>query len=160
MLADGRGFRSLIVLDDFPRMRLALIADTGLGSHASWPRCPRRGARPLLYISDNNTDPTSESFNGRLPGECLNETPLTSPRQARGVGSVAVRLQRDEAAFGARRSSHRSRSGCPPCSPASRPLRAGFADGLQPSLPGPSATAERSTAEMEERRSNEQINHC
>jgi transposase InsO family protein len=76
----------------------------------------RRGARPLLCVSDNGTELTShailtwcqdskvgwhyiapgkpqqnafaESFIGRLRDECLNETLFTSLRQARAVLAV------------------------------------------------------------------------
>jgi putative transposase len=121
----------------------------------------RRG-RPLLCVSDNGTELTSmamlkwcqerqiewhyiapgkpqqnafaESFNGRLRDECLNETLFTSLAQAR---TILMGWQRDY-------NEVRPHSGLngrtpasislPPCSPASRPLRAGFADGLRPVL--------------------------
>jgi putative transposase len=121
----------------------------------------RRG-RPLLCVSDNGTELTStailkwcqerevgwhyiapgkpqqnafaESFNGRLRDECLNETLFTSLAQAR---TILMAWQRDY-------NEVRPHSGLngrtpasirlPPCSPASRPLRAGFAGGLRPVL--------------------------
>ena len=116
-LTDGRRFRILVVVDDFTRECLCLVADTSL----SGKRVAReltaiitgRGARPLLCVSDNGTELTSnailtwcqetkvdwhyiapgkpqqnafaESFIGRLRDECLNETLFTSLRQARAV---------------------------------------------------------------------------
>ena len=116
-LTDGRRFRILVVVDDFTRECLCLVADTSL-SGARVAReltaiIARRGARPLLCVSDNGTELTSiailtwcqeskvgwhyiapgkpqqnafaESFIGRLRDECLNETLFTSLRQARAV---------------------------------------------------------------------------
>ena len=116
-LTDGRRFRILVVLDDFTRECLALIADTSL-SGARVAReltaiAAQRRAHPLLCVSDNGTELTSnailtwcqmtkvgwhyiapgkpqqnafaESFIGRLRDECLNETLFTSLRQARAV---------------------------------------------------------------------------
>ena len=117
---------------------------------------------PLTVVSDNGTELTStailrwsqergvgwhyiapgkpqqnafvESFNGRLRDECLNETLFTSLRQARAV--LAVWRQdynevRPHSALGGRAPGWLS---VPPCSPASRPLRAGCAGGLRPAL--------------------------
>jgi putative transposase len=116
-LTDGRRFRILVVMDDFSRECLCLNADTSL-SGARVARelttiMARRGARPLLCVSDNGTEFTSiailtwsqaskvdwhyiapgkpqqnafaESFIGRLRDECLNETLFTSLPQARAV---------------------------------------------------------------------------
>lgn len=115
-LADGRRFRILAIVDDFSRECLALVADTSL----SGVRLAReldaviaRRGRPLLLVSDNGTELTSnvilrwsqdrqvawhyiapgkpqqnafvESFNGRLRDECLNETLFTSLPHARAV---------------------------------------------------------------------------
>src|SRR5690349_25054210 len=57
-LTDGRRFRILVVIDDFSRECLCLVADTSL----SGKRVAReltaiitgRGARPLLCVSDNS----------------------------------------------------------------------------------------------------------
>ncbi len=75
-----------------------------------------------------------ESFNGRLRDECLNETIFTSLRHVRAV----LAGWRDDynqvlphSALGGRAPGEIS---VPPCSPASRPLRVGFADGLRPAL--------------------------
>lgn len=65
MLADGRRFRVLVVVDDFTRECLALIVDTSL----SGMRVAReldaivetRG-RPLMIVSDNGTELTSRAI--------------------------------------------------------------------------------------------------
>jgi len=62
-LTDGRRFRILVVVDDFTRECLCLVADTSL-SGARVAReltllIARRGARPLLCVSDNGTELTS-----------------------------------------------------------------------------------------------------
>ncbi len=121
----------------------------------------RRGL-PLSVVSDNGTELTSvavlrwsqdravawhyiapgklqqnafvESFNGRLRDECLNETVFTSLRQARAV-LAAWRADynhvRPHSALGGRAPGWLS---VPPCSPASRPLRVAYGDGLRPAL--------------------------
>lgn len=75
-----------------------------------------------------------ESFNGKLRDECLDETVFTSLRQARAV-LAAWRWDYNEvrphSALGGRPPGQAS---VPPCSPASRPLRAGCAGGLRPAL--------------------------
>jgi Integrase core domain len=76
----------------------------------------------------------AESFIGRLRDECLNETLFTSLPQAR---PVLARWQRDynevrpHSGLGGRAPAAIT---LPPCSPASSPLRAGFAGGLRPGL--------------------------
>jgi putative transposase len=121
----------------------------------------RRG-RPLLCVSDNGTELTSmailkwcqdrqvgwhyiapgkpqqnafaESFNGRLRDECLNETLFTSLAQARAVLSAwqhDYNEVRPHSSLGGRTPASIRLL---PCSPASRPLRAGFAGGLRPAL--------------------------
>src|SRR5947209_10168350 len=65
ILADGRRFRVLVVVDDFTRECLALVADTSL----SGVRVAReleglageRG-RPLMIVSDNGTELTSRAI--------------------------------------------------------------------------------------------------
>ena len=65
-LTDGRRFRILVVLDDFTREGLCLLADTSL----SGKRVAReldaiiacRGVRPLLCVGDNNTELTSNAI--------------------------------------------------------------------------------------------------
>jgi putative transposase len=74
-LTDGRRFRILVVVDDFTRECLCLVADTSL-SGARVAReltmlIARRGARPLLCVSDNGTELTSTaivSWNPEEPG--------------------------------------------------------------------------------------------
>ena len=144
-LTDGRRFRILVVVDDFTRECLCLAADTSL-SGARVARelttiIARRGARPLLCVSDNGTELTStailswcqessigwhyiapgkpqqnafaESFIGRLRDECLNETLFTSLRAGtRRAGGLAVRLQRGSTALEFARSDTGLRSGC------------------------------------------------
>ena len=62
-LTDGRRFRILVVVDDFTRECLCLVADTSL-SGARVAReltaiIAHRAARPLLCVSDNGTELTS-----------------------------------------------------------------------------------------------------
>jgi hypothetical protein len=75
-----------------------------------------------------------ESFNGKLRDECLNETIFTSLRHARVVLAnwrADYNHVRPHSALGGRAPAEIS---LPPCSPASRSLRVGFADGLRPTL--------------------------
>jgi len=88
-----------------------------------------------------------ESFNGRLRDECLNETVFTSLRQARAVLAAwqgDYNEVRPHSALGGRTPASIR---LPPCSPASRPPRAGCAGGLRPAL----TQAARSGAGMEGR---------
>ena len=165
-LTDERRFRILVVVDDFTRECLCLIADTSLSGKRVARELSaviaRRGARPLLCVSDNGTELTSnailtwcqetkvdwhyiapgkpqqnafaESFIGRLRDECLNETLFPSLAQAR---TILMAWQRDY-------NEVRPHSGLngrtpasirlPSCSPASRALRAGCAGDLRPLL--------------------------
>ena len=102
-LTDGRRFRILVMMDDFTRECLCLVADTSLSGRRVARELTaimtRRGACPLLCVSDNGTELTSnailtwsqdskvgwhyiapgkpqqnafaESFIGRLRDECL-----------------------------------------------------------------------------------------
>ena len=67
VLADGRRFRVLVVVDDFTRECLALVADTSLSGHRVIRELDRivalRGA-PLLMVSDNGTELTSHAVLG------------------------------------------------------------------------------------------------
>lgn len=75
-----------------------------------------------------------ESFNGRLRDECLNETVFTSMRHARAVLAAwqcDYNEVRPHSALGDQPPAGLSVA---PCSPASSPLRAGFAGGLRPGL--------------------------
>src|SRR5580692_586786 len=65
-LTDGRRFRILVVVDDFTRECLCLVADTSL-SGARVAReltsvIARRGARPQVCVSDNGTELTSNAI--------------------------------------------------------------------------------------------------
>ena len=64
VLADGRRFRVLVVVDDFTRECLALVADTSLSGQRVVRELDRivaqRGA-PLLVVSDNGTELTSHA---------------------------------------------------------------------------------------------------
>lgn len=75
-----------------------------------------------------------ESFDGRRRDECPNETVFTSLRHARVVLADRRRDHnevRPPSALGGKTPGSIS---LPPCSPASSPLRAGFAGGLRPGL--------------------------
>ncbi len=65
MLADGRRFRVLVIVDDFTRECLALVVDTSL-SGARVAReldhlAEQRGL-PLMIVSDNGTELTSRAM--------------------------------------------------------------------------------------------------
>jgi putative transposase len=165
-LTDGRRFRILVVMDDFTRECLCLVADTSL-SGARVARelttiMARRGARPRLCVSDNGTEFTStailtwsqaskvdwhyiapgkpqqnafaESFIGRLRDECLNETLFTSLPQARAVLASWQRDYNEVRPHSGLHGQTPASIRLPPGSPASSPLRAGFAGGLRPGL--------------------------
>ena len=165
-LTDGRRFRILVVMDDFTRECLCLVADTSL-SGARVARelttiIVRRGARPLLCVSDNGTEFTStailtwsqaskvgwhyiapgkpqqnafaESFIGRLRDECLNETLFTSLPQARAVLAGWQRDYNEVRPHSALRGQTPASTRLPPGSPASSPLRAASDGGLRPGL--------------------------
>ena len=163
-LTDGRRFRILVVVDDFTRECLCLVADTSLSGNRVARELTaiiaRRGARPLLCVSDNGTELTSnailswcqqtgvgwhyiapgkpqqnafaESFIGRLRDECLNETLFTSLRQARVVLASWQRDYNEVRPHSAHGGLTPASIRLPPCSPASSPLRAGFAGDLRP----------------------------
>jgi len=165
-LTDGRRFRILVVVDDFTRECLCLIADTSLSgkrvARELSALIARRGARPLLCVSDNGTELTSnailtwcqetkvdwhyiapgkpqqnafaESFIGRLRDECLNETLFTSLRQARVVLAAWQRDYNEIRPHSAHGGLTPASIRLPPCAPDSSPLRAGFAGGLRPGL--------------------------
>src|SRR5215469_16616798 len=67
VLADGRRFRALIVVDDFTRECLALVVDISLSGRRVIRELERiiemRGA-PLLVVSDNGTELTSHAVLG------------------------------------------------------------------------------------------------
>ena len=116
---------------------------------------------PCMVVSDNGTELTSrailawqeergvewhyiapgkptqngfiESFNGRLRHECLNETLFTSLRQARAVLAAWQHDYNEVRPHSAHGGLTPASIRLPSCSPASSPLRAGFAGGLRPS---------------------------
>jgi putative transposase len=165
-LTDGRRFRILVVVDDFTRECLCLVADTSLSglrvARELAAVIAHRGARPLLCVSDNGTELTSnailawcqqtkvdwhyiapgkpqqnafaESFIGRLRDECLNETLFTSLPQARVVLAVWRRDYNEVRPHSALCGQTPASIRLPPCSPASSPLRAGCAGRLRPGL--------------------------
>ena len=65
-LTDGRRFRILVVVDDFTRECLCLVADTSLSgkriARELGAVIARRGTRPLLCVSDNGTELTSNAI--------------------------------------------------------------------------------------------------
>ena len=117
---------------------------------------------PVTVVSDNGTELTSmavlrwsqerevawhyiapgkpqqnafaESFIGRLRDECLNETVFTSLRHARAVLASWQRDYNEVRPHSALNGAAPGSISPPPCSPASSPLRAGFAGGLRPGL--------------------------
>ena len=170
-LSDGRRLRILVVVDDFTRECLCLVADTSLaGARVARELSAiivRRSARPLLCVSDNGTELTSnailswcqdskvdwhyiapgkpqqnafaESFIGRLRDECLNETLFTSLRQARAVLAAWQRDYNEVRPHSAHGGLTPASVRLPPRWPASSPLRAGCASGPG-SDPGPGLT--------------------
>ncbi len=64
VLADGRRFRVLVIVDDFTRECLALVADTSLSSHRvvrELDAIIQRRGKPLMVVSDNGTELTSHA---------------------------------------------------------------------------------------------------
>ena len=130
-LGDSRRFRVFCVIDDFTRECLATIVDnsiTGEGVAREMDNIAQRRGFPLLVVSDNSTEFTSnvrlrwqqdqrvewhyiapgkpmqnglvESFIGRLRDECLNEHLFTSYRHAREI------IENWRADYNARRPTH------------------------------------------------------
>jgi putative transposase len=122
-IATARGLPETVVSDNGTELTSTAILrwsqERGVGWHYIAPGKPQQNA----FV---------ESFNGKLRDECLNETMFTSLRQARAV--LAAWRQdynevRPHSALGGRVPGSIR---VPPCSPALRPLRAGFAGGLRP----------------------------
>lgn len=161
-LSDARRFRVLCVVDDCTRENLALVADTSLSGQRAARAIAAERSHPEAVVNDNGTELTSmailawaqkhgvawkylapgksqqnayvKSFNGKLRDECLNEMLFTSLRHAQVV--LAAWRQdcnevRPHSSLGGRTPSSIR---LPPCSLASRPLRAGCAGGLRPFL--------------------------
>ena len=76
----------------------------------------------------------AKSFIGRLRDECLNETLFTSLRQARVVLAAWQRDYNEVRPHSALGGLTPASIRLPPCSPASSPLRTGFAGDLRPGL--------------------------
>jgi len=124
-IAARRGYPATMVSDNGTELTssavLAWSQDRNVGWHYIAPGKPQQNA----FV---------ESFNGKLRDECLNETLFTSVRQARAILSA---WQRDYNEV----RPHSGLGGRTPasimlalCSPASRPLRVAFGDGLRPAL--------------------------
>ena len=120
-----RGYPATIVSDNGTELTSVAVLrwtqDRKLGWHYIAPGKPTQNA----FV---------ESINGRLRDECLNATLFTSLRHARAVLASWRRDYnevRPHSALGGRTPGEASVS---PCSPASRPLRAGAAGGLRPAL--------------------------
>jgi putative transposase len=65
VLADGRRFRVLVVVDDFTRECLALVVDTSLSGvrvARELDRLAERRGLPLMIVSDNGTELTSRAI--------------------------------------------------------------------------------------------------
>ena len=65
MLADGRRFRILVVVDDFTRECLALVVDTSLSGMRvtrELDAIAETRGRPLMIVSDNGTELTSRAI--------------------------------------------------------------------------------------------------
>jgi putative transposase len=124
-IAAIRGYPATVLSDNGTELTsiavLAWSQDRAVGWHYIAPGKPQQNA----FV---------ESFNGKLRDECLNETLFTSIRHARLVLALWRRDYnevRPHSALGGRPPACLS---LPSCSPASRPLRAGFAGGLRPAL--------------------------
>ena len=125
MIAARRGYPASVVSDNGTELTssavLAWSQDRGVGWHYIAPGKPQQNA----FV---------ESFNGKLRDECLNETLFTSVRQARAILSAWQRDYnevRPHSGLGGRTPASIM---LPSCSPASRPLRVAFGDGLRPAL--------------------------
>jgi putative transposase len=67
VLSDGRRFRVLVVVDDFSRECLALVADSSLSGRRvtrELDRIAERRGLPLMIVSDNGTELTSHAILG------------------------------------------------------------------------------------------------
>jgi putative transposase len=125
VIAARRGYPASVVSDNGTELTssavLAWSQDRSVGWHYIAPGKPQQNA----FV---------ESFNGKLRDECLNETLFTSVRQARAILSAWQRDYnevRPHSGLGGRTPASIM---LPSCSPASRPLRVAFGDGLRPAL--------------------------
>jgi putative transposase len=124
-IAARRGYPASVVSDNGTELTssavLAWSQDRNVGWHYIAPGKPQQNA----FV---------ESFNGKLRDECLNETLFTSVWQARVVLAAWQRDYnevRPHSGLGGRTPASIV---LPSCSPASRPLRVAFGDGLRPAL--------------------------
>ncbi len=124
-IATERGYPEAVVSDNGTELTsmaiLAWAQKHGVAWHYIAPGKPQQNAY-------------AESFNGKLRDECLNETVFTSLWHARAELAAWRRDYnevRPHSALGGRTPGSMR---LPPCSPASRPLRAGCAGGLRPAL--------------------------
>jgi putative transposase len=124
-IAATRGYPASVVSDNGTELTssavLAWSQDRNVGWHYIAPGKPQQNA----FV---------ESFNGKLRDECLNETLFTSARQARAILEAWQRDYnevRPHSGLGGRTPAAIM---LPSCSPASRPLRVAFGDGLRPAL--------------------------
>lgn len=117
-IASRRGKPSLIISDNGTELTstaiLSWCQETGVGWHYIAPGKPTQNA----FI---------ESFNGKLRDECLNETLFTSLAEARHVLAEWKRDYNEVRPHSALGGLPPASNSLAPCSPASRPLRAGFA---------------------------------
>jgi len=112
-----------------------LIRGDGADQHSDPDLVPgEQGWLALIAPGKPQQNAFAESFIGPLRDECLNETLFTSLRQARAVLAVWQRDYNEVRPHSAHRGQTPASIRLPPCSPASRPLRAGSAGGLRPVL--------------------------
>ena len=134
--AGGGGERQRNEADQQRHPVLVARSRRRLALHRTGRSCPRFRRRSRWNGNGGKSTQNAfvESFNGRLRDESLNERVFTSLRHARVV-LAACRQDyhgvRPHSALGGRAPGSIS---LPPCSPASSPLRAGFAGGLRPGL--------------------------
>jgi putative transposase len=129
VLADGRRFRVLVVVDDFTRECLALVADTSLSGRRVARELDRivayRG-RPLMIVSDNGTE-LDVARDPALAGGSWDRMALHRSRQA-----ATERLRREPERPLPRRVPQRASL---PRLAIGPPDRRGLADRLQPHRP-------------------------
>ena len=89
-LTDGRRFRVLVVVDDFTRECLALVADTSISGYRvvrELDRIIEARGRPQLIVSDDGTELTSHGIL-RRQGERGVEWPSIAPGKPQRNGFV------------------------------------------------------------------------
>jgi transposase InsO family protein len=102
VLSDGRRLRILVVVDDFSREYLALVADRSLTGHRvarELDRIAQQRGLPLMIVSDNGTELTSHAILGwqgsaALPGTTLPQANrCTTASSSAHPRALASRLQ-------------------------------------------------------------------